>query len=108
DFEAQSLYNLTVAVTDTTLKPAPNATPDATVNFTLGITNLPDQALNPQALQFNNTADGQGSLVLNFSNLPGSIQVTAIEEGLRQTGAFFNNVVGLYPVADDNGAVFDS
>jgi uncharacterized repeat protein (TIGR01451 family) len=35
DFEAQSLYNLTVAVTDTTLKPAPNATPDATVNFTL-------------------------------------------------------------------------
>jgi hypothetical protein len=108
DFEAQSLYNLTVAVTDTTLNPAPNATPDATVNFTLEITNLPDQAVNPQALQFNNTGNGQGSLVFNFSNLPGSIQVTAIEEGLRQTGAFFNNVVGLYPVADDNGAVFDS
>ncbi|MCZ8359270.1 MAG: cadherin domain-containing protein [Microcystis sp. LE19-388.1G] len=108
DFEAQSLYNLTVAVTDTTLNPAPNATPDATVNFTLGITNLPDQTLNPQTIQFNNTADGQGSLVFNFSNLPGSIQVKAIEEGLRQTGAFFNNVVGLYPVADDNGAVFDS
>ncbi|MCZ8227458.1 MAG: cadherin domain-containing protein, partial [Microcystis sp. LE19-84.1B] len=108
DFEAQSLYNLTVAVTDTTLKPAPNATPDATVNFTLGITNLPDQAVNPQTIQFNNTGNGQGSLVFNFSNLPGSIQVTAIEEGLRQTGAFFNNVVGLYPVADDNGAVFDS
>jgi hypothetical protein len=34
NFEAQSLYNMTVAVTDTTLKPAPNATPDATVNFT--------------------------------------------------------------------------
>ncbi|MFM6586946.1 MAG: cadherin domain-containing protein [Microcystis panniformis] len=108
DFEAQSLYNLTVAVTDTTLKPAPNATPDATVNFTLGITNLPDQAVNPQTIQFNNTGNGQGSLVFNFSNLPGSIQVKAIEEGLRQTGAFFNNVVGLYPVADDNGAVFDS
>lgn len=108
DFEAQSLYNLTVAVTDTTLNPAPNATPDATVNFTLEITNLPDQAVNPQALQFNNTGNGQGSLVFNFSNLPGSLQVTAIEEGLRQTGAFFNNVVGLYPVADDNGAVFDS
>ncbi|MFN6306878.1 MAG: cadherin domain-containing protein [Microcystis sp.] len=108
DFEAQSLYNLTVAVTDTTLKPAPNATPDATVNFTLEITNLPDQAVNPQALQFNNTGNGQGSLVFNFSNLPSSIQVTAIEEGLQQTGAFFNNVVGLYPVADDNGAVFDS
>jgi hypothetical protein len=108
DFEAQSLYNLTVAVTDTTLKPAPNATPDATVNFTLEITNLPDQAVNPQSLQFNNTGDGQGSLVFNFSDLPGSIQVKAIEEGLQQTGAFFNNVVGLYPVADDNGAVFDS
>ncbi|MCA2708872.1 MAG: VWA domain-containing protein [Microcystis sp. M015S2] len=108
DFEAQSLYNLTVAVTDTTLKPAPNATPDATVNFTLEITNLPDQDVNPQALEFKNTGNGQGSLVFNFSNLPGSIQVTAIEEGLQQTGAFFNNVVGLYPVADDNGAVFDS
>jgi len=108
DFEAQSLYNLTVAVTDTTLKPAPNATPDATVNFTLEITNLPDQAVNPQTIQFNNTGDGQGSLVFNFSDLPGSIQVKAIEEGLQQTGAFFNNVVGLYPVADDNGAVFDS
>ncbi len=108
DFEAQALYNLTVAVTDTTLKPAPNATPDATVNFTLEITNLPDQAVNPQSLQFNNTGDGQGSLVFNFSDLPGSIQVKAIEEGLQQTGAFFNNVVGLYPVADDNGAVFDS
>ncbi len=108
DFEAQSLYNLTVAVTDTTLKPAPNATPDATVNFTLEITNLPDQAVNPQTLEFKDTGNGQGSLVFNFSNLPGSIQVKAIEEGLRQTGAFFNNVVGLYPVADDNGAVFDS
>ncbi len=108
DFEAQSLYNLTVAVTDTTLKPAPNATPDATVNFTLEITNLPDQAVNPQTIQFKDTGNGQGSLVFNFSNLPGSIQVTAIEEGLKQTGAFFNNVVGLYPVADDNGAVFDS
>ncbi|MCA2684709.1 MAG: DUF11 domain-containing protein [Microcystis sp. M038S2] len=108
DFEAQALYNLTVAVTDTTLKPAPNATPDATVNFTLEITNLPDQAVNPQTIQFNNTGDGQGSLVFNFSDLPGSIQVKAIEEGLQQTGAFFNNVVGLYPVADDNGAVFDS
>jgi hypothetical protein len=108
DFEAQALYNLTVAVTDTTLKPAPNATPDATVNFTLEITNLPDQAVNPQALQFKDTGNGQGSLVFNFSNLPGSIQVKAIEEGLQQTGAFFNNVVGLYPVADDNGAVFDS
>ena len=108
DFEAQSLYNLTVAVTDTTLNPAPNATPDATVNFTLEITNLPDQAVNPQALEFKDTGNGQGSLVFNFSDLPGSIQVTAIEEGLRQTGAFFNNVVGLYPVADDNGAVFDS
>ena len=108
DFEAQSLYNLTVAVTDTTLNPAPNATPDATVNFTLEITNLPDQAVNPQTIQFNNTGDGQGSLVFNFSDLPGSIQVKAIEEGLQQTGAFFNNVVGLYPVADDNGAVFDS
>ncbi|MDB9415835.1 DUF4114 domain-containing protein [Microcystis aeruginosa] len=108
DFEAQSLYNLTVAVTDTTLKPAPNATPDATVNFTLEITNLPDQAVNPQALEFKNTGNGQGSLVFNFSNLPSSIQVTAIKEGLQQTGAFFNNVVGLYPVADDNGAVFDS
>ncbi len=108
DFEAQSLYNLTVAVTDTTLKPAPNATPDATVNFTLEITNLPDQAVNPQTIQFKDTGNGQGSLVFNFSNLPGSIQVKAIEEGLRQTGAFFNNVVGLYPVADDNGAVFDS
>jgi RHS repeat-associated protein len=108
DFEAQSLYNLTVAVTDTTLKLAPNATPDATVNFTLEITNLPDQAVNPQTLQFKDTGNGQGSLVFNFSNLPGSIQVTAIEEGLKQTGAFFNNVVGLYPVADDNGAVFDS
>ena len=108
DFEAQSLYNLTVAVTDTTLNPAPNATPDATVNFTLEITNLPDQAVNPQTIQFKHTGNGQGSLVFNFSNLPGSIQVTAIEEGLRQTGAFFNNVVGLYPVADDNGAVFDS
>ncbi len=108
DFEAQSLYNLTVAVTDTTLKPAPNATPDATVNFTLEITNLPDQDVNPQALEFKNTGNGQGSLVFNFSNLPSSIQVTAIEEGLQQTGAFFNNVVGLYPVADDNGAVFDS
>ncbi len=108
DFEAQSLYNLTVAVTDTTLNPAPNATPDATVNFTLEITNLPDQAVNPQTLEFKDTGNGQGSLVFNFSNLPGSIQVTAIEEGLRQTGAFFNNVVGLYPVADDNGAVFDS
>jgi hypothetical protein len=108
DFEAQSLYNLTVAVTDTTLNPAPNATPDATVNFTLEITNLPDQDVNPQALEFKNTGNGQGSLVFNFSNLPGSIQVTAIEEGLQQTGAFFNNVVGLYPVADDNGAVFDS
>jgi uncharacterized repeat protein (TIGR01451 family) len=108
DFEAQSLYNLTVAVTDTTLKPAPNATPDATVNFTLEITNLPDQAVNPQTIQFKDTGNGQGSLVFNFSNLPGSIQVKAIEEGLQQTGAFFNNVVGLYPVADDNGAVFDS
>ncbi|AVQ73664.1 hypothetical protein B5D77_22380 [Microcystis sp. MC19] len=108
DFEAQSLYNLTVAVTDTTLNPAPNATPDATVNFTLEITNLPDQDVNPQALEFKNTGNGQGSLVFNFSNLPSSIQVTAIEEGLQQTGAFFNNVVGLYPVADDNGAVFDS
>ena len=108
DFEAQSLYNLTVAVTDTTLNPAPNATPDATVNFTLEITNLPDQAVNPQTIQFKHTGNGQGSLVFNFSNLPGSIQVKAIEEGLRQTGAFFNNVVGLYPVADDNGAVFDS
>jgi hypothetical protein len=108
DFEAQSLYNLTVAVTDTTLNPAPSAAPDATVNFTLGITNLPDQALNPQTIQFNNTGNGQGSLVFNFSDLPGSIQVKAIEEGLQQTGAFFNNVVGLYPVADDNGAVFDS
>ncbi len=108
DFEAQSLYNLTVAVTDTTLNPAPNATPDATVNFTLEITNLPDQAVNPQTIQFKDTGNGQGSLVFNFSNLPGSIQVKAIEEGLRQTGAFFNNVVGLYPVADDNGAVFDS
>ncbi|GBL12203.1 hypothetical protein MSj_03717 [Microcystis aeruginosa Sj] len=108
DFEAQSLYNLTVAVTDTTLKPAPNATPDATVNFTLEITNLPDQAVNPQTIQFKDTGNGQGSLVFNFSNLPGSIQVTAIEEGLQQTGAFLNNVVGLYPVADDNGAVFDS
>ena len=108
DFEAQSLYNLTVAVTDATLNPAPNATPDATVNFTLEITNLPDQDVNPQALEFKNTGNGQGSLVFNFSNLPSSIQVTAIEEGLQQTGAFFNNVVGLYPVADDNGAVFDS
>jgi uncharacterized repeat protein (TIGR01451 family) len=108
DFEAQSLYNLTVAVTDTTLKPAPNATPDATVNFTLEITNLPDQDVNPQTLEFKDTGNGQGSLVFNFSNLPGSIQVRAIEEGLKQTGAFFNNVVGLYPVADDNGAVFDS
>ncbi|WP_238707315.1 Calx-beta domain-containing protein [Microcystis aeruginosa] len=108
DFEAQSLYNLTVAVTDTTLKPAPNATPDATVNFSLEITNLPDQAVNPQIIQFKDTGNGQGSLVFNFSDLPGSIQVTAIEEGLQQTGAFFNNVVGLYPVADDNGAVFDS
>ncbi|AKE63138.1 Alkaline phosphatase [Microcystis aeruginosa NIES-2549] len=108
DFEAQSLYNLTVAVTDTTLNPAPNATPDATVNFTLEITNLPDQDVNPQALEFKNTGNGQVSLVFNFSNLPSSIQVTAIEEGLQQTGAFFNNVVGLYPVADDNGAVFDS
>ncbi|MBC1190874.1 DUF11 domain-containing protein [Microcystis aeruginosa BLCCF108] len=108
DFEAQSLYNLTVAVTDTTLNPAPNATPDATVNFTLEITNLPDQDVNPQTLEFKDTGNGQGSLVFNFSNLPGSIQVRAIEEGLRQTGAFFNNVVGLYPVADDNGAVFDS
>ncbi|WP_301337568.1 cadherin domain-containing protein [Microcystis aeruginosa] len=108
DFEAQSLYNLTVAVTDTTLNPAPNATPDATVNFTLEITNLPDQAVNPQTIEFNNTGNGQGSLVFNFSDLPGSIQVRAVEEGLKQTGAFFNNVVGLYPVADDNGAVFDS
>ncbi|TRT61621.1 MAG: DUF4114 domain-containing protein [Microcystis aeruginosa Ma_QC_C_20070703_M131] len=108
DFEAQSLYNLTVAVTDTTLNPAPNATPDATVNFTLEITNLPDQAVNPQTIQFKDTGNGQGSLVFNFSNLPGSIQVRAIEEGLKQTGAFFNNVVGLYPVADDKGAVFDS
>jgi hypothetical protein len=108
DFEAQSLYNLTVAVTDTTLNPAPSAAPDATVNFTLGITNLPDQAVSPETLEFKDTGNGQGSLVFNFSDLPGSIQVKAIEEGLQQTGAFFNNVVGLYPVADDNGAVFDS
>ncbi|MFM7580061.1 MAG: cadherin repeat domain-containing protein, partial [Microcystaceae cyanobacterium] len=54
DFEAQDLYDLTVAVTDTTLNPALNATPDATVNFTLEITNLPDQPVSPETLQFGN------------------------------------------------------
>ncbi|MEB3248701.1 MAG: DUF4114 domain-containing protein, partial [Merismopediaceae bacterium] len=107
DFEAQNLYDLTVAVTDTTLKPAPNATPDATVNFTLEITNLPDQTVSPQTLQFANAGNGQGALVLDFSNLPGTVQVKADEEGLKQTGAFFNNIVGLYKVVDGNGAVLD-
>ncbi len=108
DFEAQTLYNLTIAVTDTTLKPALNATPDATVDFSLAITNLPDQPVTSQTLTFKNTGNGQGALVLDFSNLPGTIQVKADEEGLKQTGAFFNNVVGLYKIADDNGAVFDT
>ncbi|MFM7189418.1 MAG: DUF4114 domain-containing protein [Microcystaceae cyanobacterium] len=108
DFEAQDLYNLTIAVTDATLKPAQNATPDATVNFTLEITNLPDQPVSPQTLEFKDNSNGRGALVLDFSNLPGTIQVKADEEGLKQTGAFFNNIVGLYKVADDNGAVLDT
>ncbi|MFM7193036.1 MAG: DUF4114 domain-containing protein, partial [Microcystaceae cyanobacterium] len=86
--------------------PDPNATPDATVDFTLEITNLPDQPVSRETLQFGN--NGPGSLVLDFSNLPGTVQVKANEEGLKQTGAFFNNIVGLYKVADDNGAVSDS
>ncbi|MEB3250174.1 MAG: DUF4114 domain-containing protein, partial [Merismopediaceae bacterium] len=108
DFEAQDLYNLTIAVTDATLKPAQNATPDATVNFTLEITNLPDQPVSPQTLEFKDNSNGRGALVLDFSNLPGTIQVKADEEELKQTGAFFNNIVGLYKVADNNGAVLDT
>ncbi len=108
DFEAQESYDITVAVTDQTLEPSPNATPDATVNFTLEITNLPDQLVSPQTLQFKGNSNGQGSLVLDFSNLSGTVQVKANEEGLKQTGAFFNNIVGLYKVVDNNGAVLDT
>ncbi|MFM7577880.1 MAG: hypothetical protein ACKO5Q_13180, partial [Microcystaceae cyanobacterium] len=72
------------------------------------MTNLPDQSVSPQTQLFKNTGNGQGSLVFNFGNLPGTVQVKADEEGLKQTGALFNNIVGLYQVADDNGAVFDT
>ncbi|MFM8296750.1 MAG: DUF4114 domain-containing protein, partial [Microcystaceae cyanobacterium] len=101
DFETQNSYSIRIRVTDQEGLIFEKA-------LTITVDNLPDQPVSPQTQLFKNTGNGQGSLVFNFGNLLGTVQVKADEEGLKQTGALFNNIVGLYQVADDNGAVFDT
>ena len=104
DFETKTKYDVTVNVDDITV----GETPDASTDFTLNITNLPDENISDRVTQFNNKGDNLGSLVYNLSDVSGNANTQADDAALNQTDALFHNLVGLYQVENADGGIFDT
>jgi myo-inositol-hexaphosphate 3-phosphohydrolase len=104
DFETKTQYDVTVNVDDKSV----GETPDASTDFTLNITNLPDENISDRVSQFNNKGNNLGSLVYNLSDVSGNANTQADNTALEQTDALFHNLVGLYQVENDNGAILDT
>jgi DNA-binding beta-propeller fold protein YncE len=104
DFETKNQYDVTVNVDDKSV----GETPDASTDFTLNITNLPDQDISDRVSQFNNKGNNLGSLVYNLSDVSGNAKTQGDDAALNQTDALFHNLVGLYQVENANGAILDT
>ena len=104
DFETKNQYDVTVNVEDKSV----GETPDASTNFTLNITNLPDQNISDRVSQFNNKGNNLGSLVYDLSDVSGNAKTQGDDAALNQTDALFHNLVGLYQVENANGAILDT
>ena len=104
DFETKAKYDVTVNVDDKSV----GETPDASTDFTLNITNLPDQNISDRVSQFNNKGNNLGSLVYNLSDVSGNANTQADNTALNQTDALFHNLVGLYQVENADGGIFDT
>lgn len=104
DFETKIKYDVTVNVDDISV----GETPDASTDFTLNITNLPDENISDRVSQFNNTGNNLGSLVYNLSDVSGNANTQADDAALNQTDALFHNLVGLYQVENADGGIFDT
>ena len=104
NFETKAKYDVTVNVDDKSV----GETPDASTDFTLNITNLPDQNISDRVSQFNNKGNNLGSLVYNLSDVSGNANTQADNTALNQTDALFHNLVGLYQVENADGGIFDT
>ena len=106
DFESKTKYDVTVNVDDTSI----GETPDASIAFTLNITNLPDQNISEIVPKFNKNTitDDQGSVTYDLISVTGEVKTQAEDTALNQTNALFHNLVGLYQVENANGAILDT
>ncbi|MEB3119729.1 MAG: phytase, partial [Snowella sp.] len=104
DFETKTKYDVTVNVDDISV----GETPDASTDFTLNITNLPDKNISDRVSQFNNKGNNLGTLVYDLSDVSGNAKTQGDDAALEQTDALFHNLVGLYQVENADGAILDT
>ena len=104
DFETKTKYDVTVNVDDISV----GETPDASIVFTLNITNLSDTNISDRVSQFNNKGNNLGTLVYDLSDVSGNAKTQGDDAALEQTDALFHNLVGLYQVENADGAILDT